>query len=47
MTVLYIALYVVAAVCFTIVGCSLRPRNLLALGLLAWVLVPLIHTAHR
>lgn len=49
MIVLYIALYIVVAVCFTYVGYSLQPRQLLVLtlGLLAGVLMSLIHTAHR
>jgi hypothetical protein len=48
MTTLYLILYIVAAVCFMLAALSVaaHPRiNLVALGLLAWVLVPLIVTA--
>lgn len=39
-------LYVAAAVCLAIAATGRVNRvNLVALGLLAWVLVPLIHTA--
>jgi len=41
---LYIILYVIAGVCFALAAISIgHPRvNLIALGLLSWVLVPLI-----
>jgi hypothetical protein len=43
MTALYIALLIVAAVCFALAACNVAARvNLVALGLLAYVLVPLI-----
>ena len=44
MNVFYLLLLIVAAVCFGIAAFSSRqPRiNLVALGLLAWVLVPLL-----
>lgn len=44
MSVVYLVLYIVAALCFllTALGFECLPA-----GLLAWVLVPLIHTAHR
>lgn len=47
MKTLYLILYVIAAGCFALAAfvreTSMPPRiNLLALGLLAWVLVPLI-----
>jgi len=54
MTTLYLILYIVAAVLFALAALlSVRPvatggrpvPNLIALGLLAWVLVPLIVTA--
>ncbi len=53
MHALYLILYVIAAICFALsafageqVGSRVGTRfNLLALGLLAWVLVPLIQTA--
>lgn len=39
-----VVMFVIAAVCFTLAALSIgHPRlNLLALGLLAWVLVPLV-----
>jgi hypothetical protein len=53
MTTLYLILYIIAAVCFALaVLLRYRPMaegarvpDLVALGLLAWVLVPLIVTA--
>jgi phosphotransferase system glucose/maltose/N-acetylglucosamine-specific IIC component len=54
MNTLYLILYILAAVCFLLSAfLSVRPvtttgrplPNLVALGLLAWVLVPLIQTA--
>lgn len=52
MKVLYLVLYIVAAVCFAVAALTDRvgatgPRrvNLIAVGLLAWVLVPLIQVA--
>lgn len=54
MTTLYLILYIVAAVLFALAALlSVRPAgprpvpNLIALGLLAWVLVPLIVTARN
>lgn len=45
MDVLFLILLLVGAICFaaSVFGVSTRV-NLLALGLLAWILVPLIHT---
>lgn len=38
--------FLVAAVCFFLTTIGVTARfNLLALGLFAWVLVPLVHTA--
>jgi hypothetical protein len=48
MNVLYLILYIIAAVCFVLAAFTVaaHPRiNLIALGLLSWVLVPLIMTA--
>jgi len=52
MQVLYLILYLIAAVLFALAAFENRvdgprrvPINFLALGLLAWVLVPLIETA--
>lgn len=43
MNVVYIILLVIAAVCFAAAAAEVKARiNLLAVGLLAWVLVPLI-----
>lgn len=45
MKTLYLVLLIIGAVCFAVatVGGTIHPRiNLLALGLLAWILVPLI-----
>lgn len=37
-------LYLIAAICFGLAAFGVAARvNLLALGLLAWVLVPLLH----
>lgn len=49
MHTVYLILYVVAAVCFALAafGVLVERVNLLALGLLAWVLVPLIMTARH
>jgi hypothetical protein len=57
MRTLYLILYIIAAVLFiaaaatqyrpTTGGPAVARINLLALGLLAWVLVPLIQTADR
>ena len=45
---IYLVLYIVAAVCFAVVALGVGGRvNLLALGLLAWVLVPLIQAAQK
>jgi hypothetical protein len=46
-TTLYFILYLLAAVCFLAAAASvaLNRVNILALGLLFWVLVPLIVTA--
>ena len=46
-TVLALTFYIVAAVCFALAafGAPLGRVNLIALGLLAWVLVPLWQTA--
>lgn len=39
-----IVLYLIAAILFALTAFGVRTRvNLLALGLLAWVLVPLLH----
>lgn len=40
--------YILAAVCFAFAALGVAPDrvNLLALGLLAWVIVPLAHTIH-
>lgn len=46
MDVLYLVLYIVAAVCFAAAAANVGSRvNLVAAGLLAWVLVPLIEHA--
>jgi hypothetical protein len=47
MTVLYFILLLLAAICFGIAALGVsHPRiHFVALGLLAWVLVPLIHAA--
>ena len=52
MNTLYLILLIVSAVCFALAALfAFRPSagaakvNLIALGLLAWVLVPLIQTA--
>jgi hypothetical protein len=47
MHALYLVLYIIAAVCFALAAADrVTARvNLVALGLLAWVLVPLIQTA--
>lgn len=46
MRTLDIILYVIAAVCFVLAAVNVTSRvNLLAAGLLAWVLVPLITLA--
>lgn len=45
MKTLYLVLLIIGATCFAIatVGGTVHPRiNLMALGLLAWILVPLI-----
>jgi len=45
MKTLYLVLLIIGAACFAVatVGGTIHPRiNLLALGLLAWILVPLI-----
>lgn len=43
MTALYLFLYIIAAVCFLLAAFNAPVKvNLVALGLLAWVLVPLI-----
>ncbi len=54
MKTLYLILYLIAAILFALSALlSYKPNpaaariNLLALGLLAWVLVPLIQTADR
>ena len=49
MVVLYLLLLLVAAVCFGLAAFNFSHRrlNLLALGLLAWVLVPLLQTLVR
>lgn len=50
MATLYLILLIVAAACFALAafGVALHPRvSLLALGLLAWVLVPLIVQARH
>lgn len=50
MPTLYLILLIVAAVCFALaaLGAVVHPRlSLLALGLLAWVLVPLIEQARH
>jgi drug/metabolite transporter (DMT)-like permease len=54
MRTLYLILLIVAGVCFALatvmtpaVGNPRRPLNLVAAGLLFWVLVPLIQTADR
>ena len=56
MRTLYLILYIIAAILFALAAVlSWSPQqdprvgriNLLALGLLAWVLVPLIQTADR
>ena len=50
MTVLYLILLLLAAVCFIVstfgrnIGRNDRPLNLLSLGLFFWVLVPFIQT---
>lgn len=45
MTLLYLLLLIAAAVCFGLAALGVGGRlNLLAVGLLAWVLVPLIQT---
>ena len=45
MNVLYLILFVLAAACFAAEALSVRVRyNLVALGLLLWVLVPLLKT---
>jgi len=45
MTVLTLVLLIVGAVCFAIATINAPNRfNLVSLGLLAWILVPLIHT---
>jgi hypothetical protein len=46
MHTLYVILYLIAAVCFAAaaLGAPVRRVNLVAAGLLAWVLVPLIAT---
>ena len=49
MTAVYLILLVGAAVCFGLeaAGVTTRRLFLLALGLLLWVLVPLLQTAQR
>ena len=49
LTVIYLLLLIAAAVCFFIDAfvVSQRRVHVLALGLLLWVLVPLIQTANR
>lgn len=44
MDVIYLLLFVVAAVCFSLAayGVTVNRVNLVALGLLSWVLVPLL-----
>lgn len=46
MTVLYLLLLLLGAVCFAMamVGASVRNFNLVAAGLLFWVMVPLLQT---
>jgi hypothetical protein len=47
MSTLYLVLLIVAAVCFALASWGVASRvNLLALGLLAWVLVPLVQRIH-
>lgn len=49
MVVIYVLLLIAAAVCFAVaaagvnVGSARRSYNMVAVGLLLWVLVPLIH----
>jgi hypothetical protein len=47
MTAIYLLLYAAALILFVLAafGVPARRVNLLALGLAAWVLVPLIHAA--
>lgn len=47
MHALYLVLYIIAGVCFALaITDKVAPRiNLIAIGLLAWVAVPLIQTA--
>lgn len=46
MTTLYLLLLIAAALCFLLAAAGVSARvNLVALGLLCWVLVPLIQTA--
>lgn len=53
MVVIYILLLIAAAVCFALACAGVTPTtrrgsfNLIALGLLLWVLVPLIQTLVR
>jgi hypothetical protein len=49
MVTIYFVLLLLAALCFGAAALSVAVQrvNLLALGLLLWVLVPLIQTAHR
>ena len=49
MSALVLILLILAAVCFalTAFGAPVGRVNLLALGLLAWVLVPLLHAVSR
>lgn len=44
MDTVYLILYIAAAICFGLAVASVPARiNMVALGLLLWVLVPLIH----
>lgn len=48
MTVLYLLLYLLAGVFFGLAAGRVRPRiDFLALGLLCWVIVPLLQTAQK
>jgi hypothetical protein len=49
MATLYLVLYIFAAVCFALSALGVVPPKvqLLALGLLAWVLVPLVQQARH
>lgn len=48
MTPLFLILYLLAGVCFGLAAGHVKSRlDFLALGLLAWVLVPLIQTLEK